>query len=188
MKEIPLLFTADMVRAILHGRKNVTRRLKFRGEQGDRVWVRETWCTQKCWDNLKPADLRPWGHGIVGVPFIHYLADGPKPEWGGKTRVSIHMPRWASRISLVVSSVRQEKLKHITDHGALSEGVTLAKVPFVPLYPASGGNYGERNERPREAYARLWDTINAKPGTTWNDNPQIAVICFDREKSNGTKT
>src|SRR5574342_440540 len=131
MKERPILFSGPMVRAILEGRKSQTRRVaKLRstrrpsglvvfslhnrcpyGAPGDRLWVRETWC---------PVDDREEG-GKLWVDYRatpRYSAEHPA-GWDAapadiealKWRPSIHMPHWASRISLEVTDVRCERLQ-----------------------------------------------------------------------------
>jgi len=125
MKERPILFSEPMVRAILAGRKTVTRRVKS-GERcpygipGDRLWVREAFAT-----------------AIPGCPNgICYRADhndrkGDGPSNPIRWRPSIHMPRWASRILLEVVDARPERLWGITGEDAMREGLdkrTCAKV------------------------------------------------------------
>jgi hypothetical protein len=77
-KERPILFSGEMVRAILDGRKSQTRRVaKFddfgavlacrHGEIGDRLWVREKWRIG-AWDENRPA-------------FAIDYCDGPRREW-----------------------------------------------------------------------------------------------------------
>jgi hypothetical protein len=193
MKERPILFNAEMVRAILDGRKTQTRRImkfvetnqpptnpdKFiatdgflatcpYGIPGDRLWVRETWCAV--------AD------GPIGIcPGIAYrvdnsiawrdtLPDGTtvynasKPQiW--KWRPSIHMPRWASRITLEVVSVRVERVQDIGDTDALAEGI-------YPITDSLSNCNGARYY-----FQSLWDSINAAPHA-WADNPWVWVVEF----------
>ena len=138
MTERPILFSGPMVRAILEGRKTMTRRViklqptgaadvQYRvaaavtmpvsgrqqvcpyGRVGDHLWVRETWA---------PHAWPPTG------PSYQYAADDqyPAPE---RWRPSIHMPRAASRITLEVLNVRVERLHDISEEDAKAEGVTL---------------------------------------------------------------
>jgi len=165
MKERPILFSGPMVRAILEGRKTQTRRivkpqpLRDRGvmafndgehpqmrcpygKPGDRLWVRETWC----------PDVEPYT--------FRYKADGDEPleRW----RPSIHIPRWASRITLEVVSVRVERLQNISEDDALAEGITLV----------------ERGTSPVDQFNKLWESING-PGS-WEANPWVWVVEFKR--------
>src|SRR5690606_30090952 len=83
----------------------------------------------------RPSDLDP------ATAAIEYLADGER-ELGGKTRVPIHMPRWASRLTLIVEAVRFEPLQAINEADAIREGVTLVE---------------ESMECPIAAFAHLWN-------------------------------
>lgn len=158
MKERPIIFNGEMVRAILDGRKTQTRRvvkpaivnamdaprgtqdiaagypfierpsgdmvsvvdLCPYGQPGDRLWVRETWgysaklpmsahSTKDDWTWIAYPELRA------------YKADAPKGNWCWKP--SIHMPRWASRITLKVTGVRVERVQEISNGDAMAEGV-----------------------------------------------------------------
>lgn len=139
IKERPILFSAPMVRAILDGRKTVTRRpvkgsaLKWLeefapefvalsanelcpfGQIGERLWVRETWYCDHSevmrGPYLKPDDLDVSEARDDGT--LVYAADGPAPyEQEQPTwKPSIHMPRWAYRILLEITDVRVERLQ-----------------------------------------------------------------------------
>ena len=87
----------------------------------------------------------------------------PSLRW----RPSIHMPRWASRLTLRVTSVRVERLQAITDADALAEGM-VALVPDEP-----------QGWSPRNTFAGLWDAINGKRAA-WADNPFVWVVGFER--------
>lgn len=131
---------------------------------GDRLYVRETWRTLQKVDCLKPKLL------MDDVDKIDYRADGyPRnPLWAwGKNRVAIHMPRWASRLTLTVTDVRVERLNDCSEVDAIQEGVTLVE---------------ESYEDPVEAYAALWDSING--AGAWEANPWIVAITFTVEQRN----
>lgn len=225
-KERPILFNGPMVRAILDGRKTMTRRIvkpqpeqpasachsnhvskhaapyldaycsqhkttenprgmsdqwcwwqiddrqclpTFRcpyGQPGDKLWVRETW------------DFRPWPtNDCPGAVRIAYGADGHQLDaiapagWNPllysreRWRPSIHMPRWASRITLEIVSVRVERLQDIDEHAALKEGV-------------DGWVKDTRCETARDGFITLWESING-PGS-WDANPWVWAIEFKR--------
>src|SRR5579872_691779 len=111
------------------------------GAIGDRLWVRETWAAGKCADGLAPSMLHPgtWTGDNGGLWFP---ADGTEPRHAisprGKTRVSIHMPRWASRIALEVTGVRVERLNDIDEQDALAEGITCREVIVDTRYEGGG--------------------------------------------------
>lgn len=217
MTDRPILFTGPMVRAILDGRKTVTRRLVTGhdvieerddgtpwpyyttwshgddgspwqacpyGVPGDRLWVRETWRYHD-WTN-------------DGLPWIAYAADGCHrlcesipDEWSDRVedvwatlsdqkntaidgaardrrwRPSIFLPRWASRLTLDVVSVRVERLQAITEKDARAEGVAVA-----PVALASGATH-------RQVFADLWDSLNAKRAP-WASDPWVWRIEFRR--------
>ena len=200
-KERPILFSAPMVRAILDGRKTQTRRVfkrrtgitgpeldpTFRcpyGSPGDRLWVRETWGS---------ADTMYQGHenDVPGV--IAYRADRSAidqgisrqvkiPQWDLdqwnwdciKWRPSIHMPRWASRITLEVTDVRIERLQDITEEDARAEGITDGGC----LTCGENEPCGCDNPRPdaRDGFAGLWQDIYGPD--SWHANPWVWVVSF----------
>lgn len=187
MRERPILFSAPMVRAILADTKTQTRRvvklpphkvdggLPFGdapawahaepgsavmrcpyGKRGDHLWVRETF--QRFTDDgeiLYMADPASWAA-------MNDLKHDEHPE--ARWRPSIHMPRWASRITLEVTGVRVERLQSISRGDAMSEGC-----PFPNM--AHGVD-------PRDWFAELWGQING-PGS-WGANPFVWVVDFRR--------
>lgn len=95
-----------------------------------------------------------------------YLADGDKPQWAGKTRSPIFMPRWASRLTLEVTGVRVERLQDISEEDAIAEGAN---------------HWSSSANSARWKFQCLWDRINAKkPGCSWADSPWAWVIEFKR--------
>lgn len=179
MTERPILFSAPMVRALLAGTKTQTRRVVKRperyegglhnclhccpyGEPGDRLWVRETWAPQvdcevsaQRWTKLQAQ------HGPM--PLLHFAADNEPGPWITKWRPSIHMPRWASRITLEVTEVRVERLQDISDADARAEGC-VATSKWAPNV--------------RDDYAALWESING--AGSWAANPWVWVVAFRR--------
>ena len=189
MKERPIIFSTDMVKAILEGRKTQTRRVikpqpdrvingvpfeylghKYHdasdraircpyGQVGDRLWVRETWATQKSIDRFSPSYI-----GNAATVPLWYKADavnGRSFIGLGKWRPSIFMPRWASRITLEITEVRVERLQEITFEDFKKEGIEM------------DGSWDG-------SFARLWDSLNAKRGYSWESNPWVWVISFRR--------
>jgi hypothetical protein len=211
MSERPILFSGLMVRAILEGRKTMTRRVvkvprwalagqmecdgcepnwpmaedcygdsqKIKcpyGVPGDKLWVRETWAVAKPWDYVKPKDLAKENDEYSRLA-VDYKAEKQR-MWGntgtcGKTRPSIYMPRWASRITLEVTAVRVERLKEISEEDAEAEGVNLAAHKATLGMSSSAGNN-------RGAFVALWDSINAERGFGWDVNPWVWVVEFKR--------
>lgn len=157
MKDIPLIFQPWGIRAILEGRKTVTRRLKFHGEPGDRVWVRERWSVQQSFDHLKPSEL-------PSDTFVVYHASVPysksKLKCNGKTRNPLFLPKRFARIWLRVLNVREEHLQDITYQEFRREGLT--------------------GEPYRQVFAQEWNDINFhKPGSSYAHNPLVKPIEFE---------
>jgi hypothetical protein len=235
MSERPILFSAPMVRAILDGRKTQTRRvmkpqpstvddagrwyrMKSGGESlmtsaypcpygkpGDYLWVRETWCVHKSYDSLNAARV----YGAMGgdVAYcVDYLATPRQEDFWGRGRPSIHMPRWASRITLRITDIRVERLQDISEADAQAEGATMRPAcnGFQRRYPgwsmdwsevgqlshyATGAKRGVKApltegdvslHSPKWAFASLWNKING-PGA-WEANPWVWAMAFERVK------
>jgi hypothetical protein len=139
------------------------------GQPGDRLWVREAWAWSG--DGAIPAFDR------VRKGEVWFRADPERTSPGIRWRPSIHMPRWASRITLEVTGVRVERLQDISEADALAEGVTPKWEPGCSgrLMDALGGF----SFRPAaSAYAELWEQING-PGA-WDANPWVWVVEFRR--------
>lgn len=189
-RERPILFSGPMVRAILEGRKTQTRRLlkpqppedvgelvvdfyhptivvkdeEQPGERtfgvfsadgewaqkcpygapGDRLWVRETW--REVQSDTSTS--------------LYYRAD---EEWHEKAgwRPSIHMPRWASRITLEATDVRVQRLQDISEEDAKAEGADDI-----------------RYRTAKECFSDLWDSIHGDGA--WAANPWVWAITFKR--------
>ncbi len=128
------------------------------GVPGDRLWVRECF---SYWHGHCSLD--------VGAP-VHYWADG-NPEDGDwtKPKPSIHMSRWASRLTLEITGVRVERLQDISEADARAEG----------CHDTDGSLLQELSGSAVGAYALLWNDINSKRAP-WASNPWVWVINFTR--------
>lgn len=167
------------------------------GAPGDELFVKETWRTKSQWDGLKPSEL-PIANEFMVSPFIAYAADGPSRDLHGKTRVSIFMPRWASRITLEIEGVRVERLQDISEEDALAEGVEsldtfredqdfkiCPQCGGTGLYTSFGANMGacfdtdcSECDTHKKRYRHLWESINGK--VSWALNPYVWVLTFKR--------
>ena len=194
MKEKPILFSAPMVRAILDGRKTQTRRvMKFKnggvqprhndfpgmrqimrncpfGQPGDRLWVREAFSivprtAYRCSEGVQQV-LRPDDDHDAAI----YREGWVRSQSGFRWRPSIHMPRWASRITLEVTAIRIERLQDISDQDCWAEGIE-------PM-PDTHGWLARAAEYPREAFADLW--VETSGDGSWEVNPWVWVIEFRR--------
>ena len=181
IKEHPILFSREMVRAILDRGKSQTRRLfvlatghqirtrstspeaKY-GRPGERLWVREAWA-------FLPSQ----------PPKVVYRADRKdpsKPAFQGSRdgliepvswKPSIHMPREFCRLELDIVATRIEPLQDLTEEDAIAEGVYETSHGW-----SWAGTPGSSFDSPIRAYCNLWDRIN--PDSPWESNPSVIVI------------
>jgi len=131
------------------------------GMKGDRLWVREAW--QLCaYSNWREFSVRYMATENV-CAWVRCTRDlDVLKEKGFKS--SIHMPREFSRVTLEITDVCVERVQDITYQDILAEG--LGEPPFVDEHEAV------------IAWMELWDSINAKRGLGWNENPWVWVISF----------
>lgn len=129
------------------------------GQPGVRLWVRETWQAELRWDWTAPRDIP------TGSPIYFEFGDEAVPACAGRKRPSIHMPRWASRLTLAVTEVRVERLSSISEADALAEGC-LGKRTEDADYSA------------RMAFQAQWEQIHG--GGSWDLDPWVWVIGFKR--------
>lgn len=195
MKQIPMIFQGWGVLAIIPGTKTMTRRFTFKGQPGDQIWVKETWRVG-AWEHdgqLIAVDYKAGRYArrewlecpdetvflrlveqsqedaeIAGIGFNRETGEVRWPAGEGPTRwrSSLFMPRWTSRLTLEVVSVRAERVQDISEEDAKAEGV------------GDGDQCGML--RYQEYFRLLWDSINAKRGFGWDANPLVQVIEFRR--------
>lgn len=236
----PILFNTEMVRAILDGRKDATRRIvkgfipddavwgytaftpkgyiscrgtfadgygekffKLPCEPGDILYVRETW---QCWRAHRyeaTADIRfRAGGDDVRLQFANGNTDSIDRldydtfvhKWfshNGEWKPSLFMPKEAARIWLKVTDVRVERLKDITEDGALREGSQGIRCNHEAL-----GEHGCTDcmntgwiEPPQVEFMQIWNSTIKKSDIDrygWDANPYVWVIEFERcEKPEG---
>ena len=156
------------------------------GKPGDRLWVRESLAATR---------------DAAGIIFDwHYVADGAKvrrmpglrPEFNDamafahlvrKAVPSIHMPRWASRITLEVTGVRIERLHDVTEADAAAEGVESLRNEgeYWKDYLRSTAQCDELVcLNARDSFWTLWDSLNAERGFGWDASPWVWVVEFKR--------
>ena len=201
--EKPILFSGDMVRAILDGRKTQTRRvIKPQPERGGGGWM---YAGQYFADDGKMKNFL--FHDVYGngkCPYGGVYADGTA-EWLwvretfqwcsicgttnfrangdgmcwlcsedlGKWQPSIFMPREASRLTLRVVGVRVERVRDISEAEAQREGW------FYQNHDLSKRYDPVTMDTARKWFAALWDSINAKRGYSWDSNPWVWVVEFE---------
>ena len=146
------------------------------GQPGDRLWVREAWMpdppSDGTWAYTEWAGCRTGQ--IVAVPerFRHPAFCNYRESWpSGADEVlwmpGIHMPRWASRITLEVTGVRVNRLHDITEKDAIAEGAPRAALGS----PQDGCHTA--------GFADLWESINGA-GSWGGANPWVWAIEFKR--------
>ncbi|HGW3748289.1 TPA: hypothetical protein ACNIBN_001899 [Klebsiella pneumoniae] len=144
------------------------------GAVGDRIWVRETFCTvdDTQYGGEKWVDYRATPKFEASHPAGWDCA--PNDAEAIKWRPSIHMPRWASRILLEITDVRVERLNAISQEDAQAEGMELTG--WRPTYsdPDSGGEV----MTPYDNFAELWSSIYGEG--SWKTDPWVWVIEFKR--------
>lgn len=174
----PIIFSGSMVRALLDGRKTQTRRLAWRdmgiwdrpspwqkAKADDRLWVRENFCAVGKRGNLSGYDIyRADEAGALGA------------HGAVKWTPSIHMPRVASRLTLVVTAVKIERLTEISEADALAEGVVRVgrrwEVPGLVATPISAV----------DAFSSLWQYINGED--SWDRALEVVALTFTVHKAN----
>lgn len=189
----PILFSTDMVRAILDGRKTQTRRiikhpgaLHFLSEKADLADVCQSYAP------YLPNDIL-----YVRETFVYrskhdrfyYKADYPNFELyaHGGWKPSIHMPKEAARIFLKVTAVKAEHLQEISEADAIAEGVEW----FIP-----GGEWGQMNGKKvfkkyphdfskgcgygtaKDSFESLWHQVYGSE--SWDENPYVFAYTFER--------
>ncbi len=157
------------------------------GRVGDRLWVRETWnlssnthgheCLfyradgedydqysqmMRLWDSAAKA----WKIAPTETPTV------PPETW----KPAIHMPRWASRITLEITGVKVERLQDITYDDVMAEGCPPEREDAPYPDPNDPGSWFG----PSRWFRDLWETING-PGS-WDANPWVWAIEFRRMK------
>jgi len=157
------------------------------GQPGDRLWVRET---ARC--NYR-SEQPPTNTGCIGVDYRaggsrmqdYALGERDNYPWFPSRSFNadqtmrwapaIHMPRWASRITLEISAVRVERLQDISEADAIAEGIEKTPSGMWSLYGQSDvdGTYS-----PRASFRALWESIYG--AGSWEANPWVWVVSFRR--------
>lgn len=160
------------------------------GQPGDRLWVRESCFHWGRWwkDGFTKSGRQRWrfrkeGPGAVVFDRSHaQVADKTTARetcmfW---RRPSIHMPRWASRMTLEITEVRVQRLQSLSEVDAIAEGIErLGEFPNITPWrnyavrqPAGARNFST----PLRSYVSLWEAIHG-PGS-WEANPWVWAVSF----------
>lgn len=193
-----ILFNAEMVRAILDGRKTCTRRVvKTRRKDacgfyvtkrpdGSFAGIYEYDEDERMFENqlippYKPRDIlyvrETWGEGYAEGTYIYKADDklAELPTFKKTSKIlyhpSIHMPKEAARIWLKVTDVRVERLQEIDGKGCLKEGIEEEPLKYVG------------DEFVKGMFHDLWDSTIKKSDLDrygWEANPWVWAIEFER--------
>jgi hypothetical protein len=194
MTDRPIIFSGEMVRAILADRKTQTRRVikpQFNHKFGsgvphgyDRFGVHVDialiephpmfggWAYLFC--PYGKAGDRLWVRetwGVLGTSVCYraygeFTQDDRDLGYTCKWRPSIFMFRDLSRITLEIVSIQAERLQDISEQDAIAEGIEQKEPNHVV-----GARY---------RFGQLWNSINRKRGFGWEVNPWVWVIEFKR--------
>ncbi|MBT1833603.1 morphogenetic protein [Enterobacter cloacae] len=202
-----MIFNGEMVRAILDGRKTQTRRIMKNqpagdypdtpalirsagggfqwyghygessifncpfGAVGDRIWVRETWAEA----GASAPDLKLYRANYPAHVPTHY--ENVPPAEDVRWTPSIHMPRWASRITLEIIGVRVERLNGISEADAEAEGIDMdALADSQDCYDCIADHNMTGRPTATGAFKYLWESIYGEE--SWKANPWVWVIEF----------
>ena len=195
MVDRPILFSAPMVRALLDGRKTQTRRVlkpqppeharysgihfasdepatwffnsptgpfkaRVKYVEDDQLWVRESF-RQGYAETFYSKGLVYRADALNALGMDEYSS---RHNW----KPSIHMPRWASRLTLTVTDVRVQRVQEIGHDDAVAEGMGI----FPPSMSA------------QKRFREIWDSLNAKRGYGWDANPWVVALTFAVERRN----
>jgi hypothetical protein len=137
---------------------------------GDRLWVREGWAMVPYTAYLHSEGVQMTAHGGTHEAAI-YRAGFDRSQSGIRWRSPIHMPRWASRLTLAVTDVRVQRLQDISVVDVFAEGAVPADLP-----------HGERIGAEREFFADLWNSIHGP--AAWDANPWCCAVSFSVHRRN----
>lgn len=189
MAERPILFNIEMVRAILEDRKTQTRRLVkglplaepwFTVEDGKPMMCDENgeWYPAERFSVVQPGDIlwvrETWAKDVGRYMYRANYSDTEKFYMNGREirmvwSPSIHMPRKAARLFLLVKDVRCERLQDMTvEDCALDGGFCMDAVKVIGV---------------ERLFGKLWDSTIKKadiPCYGWGANPWLWVIEFER--------
>jgi hypothetical protein len=146
------------------------------GKPGDLLWVKETWRVH----GGEEYEYQKLQSSVI------YKADAELvyPDYGISYcwRPSIHMPRWASRITLRIKNLRVRRLQDISEADAVSEGIE--RIQCNGIYERTQDRYKDYTGENWQglgatgSYESLWESINGRG--SWEDNPWVWVIEFER--------
>lgn len=159
---------------------------------GDRMWVRETWrISPDACEGWPPEavpckgwiDYRAGGAEEMSAPSFSHALDAfgrqVDVDWDclpETWRPSIFMPRWASRLTLIVEDVRVQRLHEISEEDARAEGTS------EPSLRELGGDLAQAAWSDRQVFSRLWNSLHGPDA--WAANTWVCALTFRVERRN----
>jgi hypothetical protein len=180
MKERPILFNAEMVKAVLDGRKTQARFICKEANDGGSIMRGPAQFVHPCLDGTWIAW---WSPRIVTFEESQalYPGGGFKCPFGTVG----DMPRWAPRVTLEITGVRVERLNDISEADAAAEGVTLIESELETYYSGFKSLWESISGRPKlpqnessKRYARVKRWLDRNPDYSWAANPWVWVVEF----------
>ncbi|WP_226018465.1 hypothetical protein [Novosphingobium sp. FKTRR1] len=154
---------------------------------GDRLYVREAHYLTDDGHNERAVYAADGAEDhITAIKDFRHKA-GLSAEWEKRhtrLRPSIHMPRWASRLTLTVTEVRVERLQDISEADAVAEGCVWDSADGFDVWYVPGAQMPRHGATAIECYSLLWNTLHTDPGARWEDNPWVVAISFDVRNGN----
>ncbi len=142
-----------------------------RVKPGDRLWVREN----LGFEFIKMRPTYAAGPGVEYVPSAPAEFCGPMAKYT-KSRPAIHMPRWASRLTLVVTATKIERLQDIPTLDVRAEGVEVRQFALF------GADAAERQKISAQHFRSLWEELHG--AGSWDANPELVALSFRVHKQN----
>lgn len=153
---------------------------------GARLWVREA-------HTLLPRTAYRGSVGTGTIEQVEHPTDGytaavfregfdrsGRPRW----RPGIHMPRWASRLTLTITDARVQRLQEISEADAIAEGAEVCRLPGIDGGVMVHTDHPCVTVSPGRWYRQLWDSLNAARGFGWDANPWVVAVSFTVEHRN----
>lgn len=154
------------------------------GKRGGHLWCRETWRTLERESDSVDGILYAADDAFIPIENSERAAEAwviahDNGKYGKDWRPSMYMPRWASRLTAVLTDVRVERVQEITSRDAIAEGVTLRQGLTAGYLSPAEAQSVEGNSF-RRGFANGWNMLNAKRGFPWRDSPWVWVLSFKR--------
>jgi hypothetical protein len=129
---------------------------------------------------LKDGTIRTSAGTVLPGP--HDFSDGSfvRAQWAP----AVKMPRWASRLTLLVDDVRTERLQAMTRADAVAEGLRRWPPGVGGLWRLPPPHHRRLWLSPVAAQRLLWDAIRGTPGERWADDPLVVIFRFRATRCN----